>query len=454
MAASVVSGEGPVSSVFRADAPTFVPQGSSQSVPDEPTLAGPSAEPAVASESDGDDDPETPLAGSSEIPLRLRAQRSLPQPNRRISPLDVRFSQMRARHEFRDARLLEDSVSEIRPVRCDEAEGVAGATWRLEAPFPPIEVLQWRCKLRDEVTGRPKLDPTTGDELWDASDRWFTLDNRRLYCLQKAAAKLWPERTVIDVVELPPGPLTRIRELKKFRTLDRGRSILIGGRNEGETLVRWSWRQAAGVAEDAESEEDSSMVIGEAATASTPSNAGATMRRNSSDSFSDAAGPVEHGSQRVQLRQPRRRHGGRGGGQAGEHQQRGLGSSWSRPGKYKGANRGQPSGASLDGDMSIADRLGGMSWTSVLCFLGIYLALRFGTKMLTAMDASSSQGGKGKRRSILTALSDTVRTASASEASALIQAMPLSVLVLAAVSVLALLLWSLAGPRRAEQHES
>jgi len=177
-------------------------------------------------------------------------------PNRQISPLDVRFSQMRARHEFRDGRLLEEAIQLIRLVRWErpvepgpaDGEGAREpAAWRLEAPFPPIEILQWRCKLRDEHTGRPRLDPKTGGELYDQEDRWFTLDNRRLYCLQKVAVSAWPERVVVDVVELPPGPLTRARQLKKFRTLDRGRSVLIGGRGEGETLVRWSWREAAGL---------------------------------------------------------------------------------------------------------------------------------------------------------------------------------------------------------------
>lgn len=39
-----------------------------------------------------------------------------------------------------------------------------------------------------------------------AEDRWFTLDNRRLYCLQKVAVSLWPDRAVAQVCCLPLGP--------------------------------------------------------------------------------------------------------------------------------------------------------------------------------------------------------------------------------------------------------
>jgi hypothetical protein len=170
-----------------------------------------------------------------------------------MSPFEVHFSQRRARHEFRDGRSLAEAVDLITAVRCGEA---GSPQWRLEAPFPPITILPWRCKLRNEHTGRPLVDPKSGGELYDSVDRFFSLDNRRLYCLQLAASKLWPEPVVIETRELPPGPLRRVRELKKFRTLDRGRSVYIGGRNEGETLVYWSWRQKVGLQEEVEVEPD------------------------------------------------------------------------------------------------------------------------------------------------------------------------------------------------------
>lgn len=195
-------------------------------------------------------------------------------PNRRISPLDVRFSQFRARNAFRDGMLLSESMEQIRVVPL-KGEGSAAAPplpppllgpdgkpqeggraqdqeydVLLVAPFPPIEVLPWRCKLR-LPNGRPMLDKTGEHEVYDSQDRWFTLDNRRLCCLQKAAVAQWPLRAVVDVVELPGGPLIRQRQLKKFRTFDRGASILIGPKAAEEPPARWSWREALGLeAED------------------------------------------------------------------------------------------------------------------------------------------------------------------------------------------------------------
>merc|ERR1719188_1511434 len=122
-------------------------------------------------------------------------------------------------------------MPEIKAVRLPEADS-CGATWLLEAPFPPIEVLPYQCKLRDEH-GRPLLDTETGGEIWDAEDHTFTLDNRRLVCYQKAAAALWPERAVVEVIELPPQSLTRMRQVRKFRTLDSGKTVMMGSRLAG-----------------------------------------------------------------------------------------------------------------------------------------------------------------------------------------------------------------------------
>merc|ERR1719326_2010503 len=115
------------------------------------------------------------------------------------------------------------------------------APWKLEADFPAIEVIKWRCKLRDDTTGRPIIDPATGREQFDDEDRWFTLDNRRLYCLQRAAMKLLPERSTADVIAEVQRD-RRLREIRKFRTLDSGKSILIGSRVDGVPFSRWNWR--------------------------------------------------------------------------------------------------------------------------------------------------------------------------------------------------------------------
>merc|ERR1719291_866222 len=75
----------------------------------------------------------------------------------------------------------------------------------------------------------------------------FTLDNRRLVCYQRAAVALWPERAVVRVIELPPQSLTRMRQVRKFRTLDSGKTVMLGSRLEDEALARWSWREAGRV---------------------------------------------------------------------------------------------------------------------------------------------------------------------------------------------------------------
>lgn len=168
-----------------------------------------------------------------------------------MCPFDIRFSQKRARQVFRDGRPLSEAIGLIQVEPATKSE--SSNSRRVKAPFPPIQVIQWRCKMRDEATGRPLIDPATGGELIDAEDRWFSLDNRRLYCLQKAASAYWPDRLMVEVVKLPPG-LTGTRQLKKFRTNDGGQSILMGSRDEDEKLDRWSWREAVGINENTETQ--------------------------------------------------------------------------------------------------------------------------------------------------------------------------------------------------------
>lgn len=300
-------------------------------------------EPTVEDEEDDDDEDDD--CGESSKPRKARQREPL-VPNRRVSPFDVRFSQMRARHEFRDGRLLEEAFAQIKVVQCKsegkgtEKDGEESPTFLLEAPFPPIEMLQWRCKLRDGETGRPRVDPKTGGELYDLQDRWFTLDNRRLYCLQKAAISVWPARAFVDVVELPPGPLTRTRQLKKFRTLDRGRSVFIGGRQEGETLVRWSWHEAVGLKVEEDSEVDAS---------------GCHVQ--------------------MMRRRPR--------------QERGRGQSWQQQSRWGGNNqRADSSGEKSGAATANAWHFNATSWAGLLAFFAIYFALRILAKVLAAIYTS------------------------------------------------------------------
>lgn len=195
----------------------------------------------------------------------------------RVSPLDVRFSQMKIRHLFGDGRRVADAVPLIRVERCTEEEAIEhGATWKLEAPFPCIEIIRWRCKLRDKATGRGKVDPDTGEELFDSQVHWFTLDNRRLYCLQEAALRVWPERCVVDVAEILSGPSSHMRSLRKFRTLDLGRGVAIGSRADGVDFVQWNWQAAIGIDDD-QDPQDGRSVSGRGSSA--PGSGGGGERR-------------------------------------------------------------------------------------------------------------------------------------------------------------------------------
>mmetsp|Transcript_48492 Transcript_48492/g.90891 ORF Transcript_48492/g.90891 Transcript_48492/m.90891 type:complete len:298 (-) Transcript_48492:79-972(-) len=162
-----------------------------------------------------------------------------------MDPLELRFSQRKMRNVFADGKLIADSVEQVRPIRrTAEETSVYGASWRLEAPFPPIEVLRFRCKLRDETTGRPLLDPVTKKEMFEQEESWFTLDNRRLYCLQRVAISLLPERCTVDTIaEIRKE--RRLREIRKFRTLDNGKSINVGSVVDGVPFETWSWTEEA-----------------------------------------------------------------------------------------------------------------------------------------------------------------------------------------------------------------
>jgi len=221
--------------------------------------------PMVEEESDtlcADDEPDSPR----NLPTRGQMLQ--------LSPLEIHFSQTRIRKVFQDKRTLEETTSEISAVSCngaldgDETETApapsvsvvassssgreaevgseAGTPVFLKAPFPPIEVMKWRCKLR-EADGTPKVDFNTGLELYSHEERWFTFDNRRLCCLQRAAAAVWPVEALCEVVEIP-RELAWTRELRKFDTRTFGCSVALGARTDPNP-ESWSWRAAVGLPE-------------------------------------------------------------------------------------------------------------------------------------------------------------------------------------------------------------
>jgi len=205
-----------------------------------------------------------------------------------LSPLDIHFSQMRVRAEFQDGRPILESLAEVKAIPlasgasdAEEADmdgissyfcrgtGTSSASTSADGgetddgdsvvskdvseakeslllclPFPRIEVTRWRCKLR-EADGTPRIDEATGMELYSEEERWFTFDNRRLCCLQRAAIASWPAKVFCEVIEVPQ-PLAKQRELRKFDTKTFGLSLTIGRRDDPNPEP-WCWRSAAGL---------------------------------------------------------------------------------------------------------------------------------------------------------------------------------------------------------------
>jgi len=208
-------------------------------------------EASTGSPSSSDEVPLESVPAQAALPIGLQlASRGAGCAPNRIDPLDIRFSQMKMRHLFGDGRRIADTVLQVSAEPCTEAEHIEhSADFILKFPFPMIEVIRWKCKLRDSITGRPLVDEETGEEIYDSEEHWFTLDNRRLYCLQEAALRVWPQRCVVEVAVIISGPHAHMRELRKFRTLDRGRSAMIGSRADGVAFVRWCWREQVGIEE-------------------------------------------------------------------------------------------------------------------------------------------------------------------------------------------------------------
>eukprot|EP00416_Gambierdiscus_australes_P023983 CAMPEP_0171071276 /NCGR_PEP_ID=MMETSP0766_2-20121228/10233_1 /TAXON_ID=439317 /ORGANISM="Gambierdiscus australes, Strain CAWD 149" /LENGTH=491 /DNA_ID=CAMNT_0011527809 /DNA_START=37 /DNA_END=1512 /DNA_ORIENTATION=- len=156
-----------------------------------------------------------------------------------VSPLAVRFTQEHIRTTFRDGQRLEDSIRQIKAV-----PGTGEYHLILEAPFPNIEIIRWRTPCHGQAgtasRGRSEADlrlGSSGEERTDA-EHWFTLDNRRLYCLQLAAMEHWPSRVAV-VVDLLYADAGRI--WKKYDSSTCGRSVTIGHSTKGPSISRWDW---------------------------------------------------------------------------------------------------------------------------------------------------------------------------------------------------------------------
>jgi len=138
-----------------------------------------------------------------------------------ISPLATRFTQQRIRETFRDGHEVEATIKQI-----TAAPGTGDYDIILEAPFPAIEIIRWAPNGRSSGTG----------------EHWFSFDNRRLYCLQRCAAKYWPKRVgaIVEVLYADSGTIR-----KKLDSQTCGQSVSIGHAFAvaGE-LQEWTWRKA------------------------------------------------------------------------------------------------------------------------------------------------------------------------------------------------------------------
>jgi len=134
-----------------------------------------------------------------------------------ICPLAVRFSQDHIRPEFQGQAT--DMEAAIKAIKTKPGSGDYDIV--LVPPFPSIEIIRGHLK--------------SGD-----SDHWLSLDNRRLYCLQRAAASHWPLRTAV-AVEALRAPTEGMR--KKVNSSVDGLSVGIG--HAWHSLVgRWDWTEA------------------------------------------------------------------------------------------------------------------------------------------------------------------------------------------------------------------
>lgn len=159
-----------------------------------------------------------------------------------LNPLAVGFSQPRIKPEFMDGSSFDDAIAACHTEPCD-VDASGRFEWvLLSPPFPAIEVVPWRPKLR-KPDGTALKDPTTGAPR-RGKERWFTLDNRRLHCLQRAAIEAWPKLCYVPVRIMKDLPEDG-HALRKFKTTSEGASIALAGSKDSiQDATLWDWYAA------------------------------------------------------------------------------------------------------------------------------------------------------------------------------------------------------------------
>lgn len=141
----------------------------------------------------------------------------LPFAGKLISPFSLRFKQDHVSSNLKDGTPLESAIGQI---RCRRVTSTDEYDVVLDTPFHDIKVARWF----QAEHGR-------------ADAHWFSLNSRRLYCLQKAAASLWPQRVAVSVEVLY---LALCDPRCKCESTSVGRSIFI---TEDSSTVLWDWRR-------------------------------------------------------------------------------------------------------------------------------------------------------------------------------------------------------------------
>lgn len=131
-----------------------------------------------------------------------------------LSPLSVRFSQEIIHPFFYRRGPIQDVIPKI-TARTARPEDDEGEGYRLIPPFPPIRILR------------------RGPQL-------YSLDNRRLYALQKAAMNKWPQLCKTRVLVADRLPRKKLKnQYRKFKTTSEGREIRVTSKYK--LFENWRW---------------------------------------------------------------------------------------------------------------------------------------------------------------------------------------------------------------------
>lgn len=150
-----------------------------------------------------------------------------------VNPLSIRFSQAIIYRTFHDGRNVSEAVDAIRAHDHPQDPG----TVKLVQPFPFIRVLRGQRSLTYlNDNNAPQPEVLDCEDYLD-QDLLFTIDNRRLYALQKAAIRRWPKRCLAEVWEMERLPYKR--HAKKFDNYKDGHTVQFGSGRGSSDISMW-----------------------------------------------------------------------------------------------------------------------------------------------------------------------------------------------------------------------